>query len=308
MTESDDVKKPEKGVSKGLLIALAIAFLITAGLVAFLTYNAVHDFTVSFEMANLPGIAIKETTPQPGTSEPGTENELQVPLQPDSGPVPPAWDGAKRVTILVMGLDYRDWEAGNGPPRTDTMVLLTVDPLTRTTGMLSIPRDLWVNIPGGFNYGRINTAYQLGETYKYPEGGGPGLAMATVEELLGVPIDYYAQVDFQAFEDLINTIGGIDIDVAKKIKVDPLGDNNNRTIKKGLQHLNGKLALAYARTRHTEGDRSSSQQNNQHRHVADFDCKVRYPVQSIIFWSAYQPVSGGSDPPGMVGRANPLGE
>jgi polyisoprenyl-teichoic acid--peptidoglycan teichoic acid transferase len=73
------------------------------------------------------------------------------------------WDGASRVTALVMGLDYRDWEAGEGAPRTDTMILLTIDPLSKTAGMLNIPRDLWVNIPG-FDYDRINTAYRLGRS------------------------------------------------------------------------------------------------------------------------------------------------
>jgi LCP family protein required for cell wall assembly len=133
------------------------------------------------------------------------------------------------------------------------MLLLTVDPLTRTAGMLSIPRDLWVNIPGGFEYSRINTAYQLGEVYAYPDGGGPGLTMDTVEELLGVPIDYYAQIDFDAFMRFIDEIGGIDVYVPKKTKIDPLGDNNNRTLRRGDWHLNGKMALAYARSRDGEG-------------------------------------------------------
>jgi LCP family protein required for cell wall assembly len=143
------------------------------------------------------------------------------------------------------------------------MILLTVDPLARTAGILSIPRDLWVNIPGGFDYDRINTAYRLGETYKYPEGGGPGLAMATVEELLGVPIDYYAQIDFGAFIRFIDEIEGIKVDIQEKMKVDPLGDDNVKTLRPGVQTLDGELALAYARTRKTEGgdfDRAQRQQ------------------------------------------------
>jgi LCP family protein required for cell wall assembly len=172
------------------------------------------------------------------------------------------WDGASRVTVLIMGLDYRDWQQGEGPPRTDTMILMTIDPLTRTAGMLSIPRDMWVSIPGGFDYGRINTAYQLGEAFKLP-GGGPGLAMATVEQLLGVPIDYYAQIDFSAFVRFIDEIEGIKIDVPEKIVIDPLGDDNMKTLKPGRQVLPGELALAYARARKTEGgdfDRAQRQQ------------------------------------------------
>ena len=81
--------------------------------------------------------------------------------------LPPAWDGASRVTVLIIGLDYRDWDAGSGAPRSDTMMLLTIDPQTKTAGMMSIPRDMWVNIPD-FEYNRINTAYSLGESWKLP--------------------------------------------------------------------------------------------------------------------------------------------
>ena len=86
-----------------------------------------------------------------------------------------------------------------------------MDAATNTAGILSLPRDLWVNIPG-YGYGKINTAYYLGDAYDEP-GGGPGLAIATVEDFLGVPINYYAQIDFSAFERFIDEIGGIEIEV-----------------------------------------------------------------------------------------------
>src|SRR5690606_1108907 len=135
--------------------------------------------------------AAKQATALSGSGTPAAE-----PLQVAAGPSAQPWDGASRVTALVMGLEFRDWEAGE-VPRTDTMMLVTLDPLSNTAGMLSIPRDMWVSIPG-FDNAKINTAYYLGEIYKLP-GGGPGLAMKTVEEFLGVPIDYYAQIDFYAF-------------------------------------------------------------------------------------------------------------
>jgi anionic cell wall polymer biosynthesis LytR-Cps2A-Psr (LCP) family protein len=110
-------------------------------------------------------------------------NEEGTPIAPDVPPTPvalpevelPAWDGASRINILFIGLDARDWAANEGPPRSDTMILFTIDPVTKTAGMLSIPRDLWVNIPG-FGYSRINTAYSSGVGAQLP-GGGPGLAM-----------------------------------------------------------------------------------------------------------------------------------
>jgi LCP family protein required for cell wall assembly len=145
------------------------------------------------------------------------------------------------------------------------MILLTIDPINRTAGMLSIPRDLWVNIPGS-GHGRINTAYQIGEALAMP-GGGPELAKETVEELLGVPIDYYAQVDFGAFARFIDQIGGVTIDIPEEIRIDTQGDENTgkkiRKLKPGRQTLNGELTLAYARARKTEGgdfDRSMRQQ------------------------------------------------
>ena len=242
-----------------LKVALLVAFLIAAILTAYLTFIAVRDFVTSWELTSLPGVSIRDATPTPGVS--GVISDPDVPLQA-AGPTPVPWDGASRVSILVMGLDFRDWQAGEGPPRTDTMILLSIDPLSRTAGMLSIPRDLWVNIPGGFSYGRINTAYQLGEAYQLPEGG-PGLAMATVEELLGVPIDYYAQIDFLAFARFIDEIGGVKIDVTERITIDPLGDNNMKNLKPGVQVLPGDLALAYVRARKTEGgdfDRAQRQQ------------------------------------------------
>ena len=116
-----------------------------------------------------------------------------------------------------MGLDYRDWVSGEGPSRTDTMILFSLDPLTLTAGMLNIPRDLWVNIPG-YGYGKINTAYYLGEANQLP-GGGTGLAVKTVEQFLGVPINYYAQIDFSAFERFIDLIGGIELNIEHEIKI-----------------------------------------------------------------------------------------
>jgi len=173
------------------------------------------------------------------------------------------WDGAGRVTILVLGLDYRDWSTNQEASRSDTMILLTLDPLSKTAGMLSIPRDLWVSIPG-FHHGKINTAYYLGDINQLP-GGGPALAVKTVETLLGVPINYYAQIDFGAFVRFIDEIGGVKINVPEPITIDLLG-SGHKTKKKlnpGEQVLPGEWALAYARARYTEGgdfDRAQRQQ------------------------------------------------
>jgi LCP family protein required for cell wall assembly len=245
-----------------LRVAVLVGFSALAIFVGYLTYIVVRDFVAGWEMTDLPGITVQDATPTPDPSL-GVAPTADLSLPPSSAanPEPPTWDGADRVSVLVMGLDYRDWAAGEGPPRTDTMIVLTIDPINRTAGMLSVPRDLWVGIPG-FEYGRINTAYQLGEAYQVP-GGGPQLAADTVELLLGVPIDYYAQVDFGAFVRFIDEIGGLDIYIPQKITIDPLGEDNTVTIKKGIRKLSGELALAYARSRKGEGGdfaRSNRQQ------------------------------------------------
>jgi len=265
MVEPDRPQKTETTkATQTLRIVLLAAFGIAAVLIGYLTFVTVRDFISTWRLTDLPGIAVSGPTPQPVVGEDGVITQPDVPLQSEAGPTPQPWDGAGRVNILVMGLDYNDWRAGEGPPRTDTMILFTIDPINRTAGMLSIPRDLWVSIPG-YNYGRINTAYMLGEGNKEP-GGGSGLAMKTVEELLGVPINYYAQIDFDAFIKFIDQIGGVKINVPAKITVDPMAHgrkNNTKILKPGIQLLDGELALAYARARHTEGgdfDRAQRQQ------------------------------------------------
>lgn len=239
-----------------VLWGLLIIFLITLSATVYLTYSVVRGATAdSYSQGNEPALSLTE-------SQVNNQPEVNVnaPLQAENGPTPVPWDGANRVNVLVMGLDYRDWE-GEGPSRTDTMMLLTMDPVSRTAGMLSIPRDLWVNVPG-FDYGKINTAYYLGELYNLP-GGGPGLAEQTVDQLLGINVNYYAQIDFSAFENFIDQIGGIDVEVPYELTVDPIGPGNTVTLQAGLQHLDGPTALAYARNRDTFGadfDRADRQQ------------------------------------------------
>ncbi|NOH04392.1 MAG: LCP family protein [Chloroflexi bacterium] len=105
------------------------------------------------------------------------------------------------------------------------MILFTIDPGSKTAGMLSIPRDMWVNIPG-FGYSRINTAYPSGEGARSP-GGGPELAKKTVSQFLGVPVHYYVQVDFNVFvrmvDELVKIGGCIYVQPTEKMTLDPIG-------------------------------------------------------------------------------------
>jgi LCP family protein required for cell wall assembly len=179
------------------------------------------------------------------------------------GQVLPTWTGEDRVTVLLLGVDERSQETG--PWRTDTMMLLTLDPVSRQAGVLSIPRDLWVPIPGHKD-GRINTAHFLGELYHHP-GGGPGLAVETVEYNFGVPINYYVRVNFQAFVTLVDQIGGIDVYVEKTINDPTYPDYNYGYdplyIEAGQHHFDGEMALKYARTRHGSNDFERARRQQQ---------------------------------------------
>ncbi len=168
--------------------------------------------------------------------------------------------GGGRINLLVMGIDRRPIE-GATLTRSDTMFVMTIDPSTKTSRGIAMPRDLWVDIPGknGTFKERINTALVYGENQNYP-GGGPGLARATVEKLLGIKINYYVIIDFSGFKQLIDLMGGIDVDVPTAVN-DPfyseteiLNDFYPCVFTAGVHHMNGSDALCYARTRRNSDD------------------------------------------------------
>ncbi|MER3437635.1 MAG: hypothetical protein C4346_08630, partial [Chloroflexota bacterium] len=178
-----------------------------------------------------------------------------------AAPELPEWDGAERLTILLLGIDRREDE----PSRSDTMILVNINPVKKTAAMLSIPRDLKVMIPG-YGMDKINAAYAFGDRDEVP-GGGPGLAIRTIEANFGIRIDYFAEVDFNGFIKIIDTVGGIMVDVPYPIKDDAYpadGTNYMRVyFSAGWQHMDGKRALQYARTRHDDGDGRRSVRQQQ---------------------------------------------
>lgn len=239
--------------------ALAGAFGVMLIASVVLVFTSVRRLAATWSGVGLPDLFAPQREATGGPEQAG-DPESSIETGPSLEQDTPKWNGTDRINILVMGLDYRDWLEGDGPPRTDSMMLVTVDPITKSAGMLSIPRDLWVEIPG-FDHNRINTAYFLGETHRLP-GGGPGLAMATVENLLGVSVPYYALIEFSAFERMIDEIGGVEVLVQERMKISPIGQLSFWLEPKGYR-LNGAEALAYARARKTEGgdfDRAQRQQ------------------------------------------------
>ena len=280
-----------------LLAFLTLGFVIALATTAILAFSTMREVIAGWELPGFLGEAFNPSqeevsTPIPVVMVP-TLNP-SAPLQPAGFPEPAAWDGTTRVTVLVMGVDFRDWAAGQGPPRTNSMILMTLDPKTGTAGMLSIPRDLWVLIPG-FDYGKINTAYQLGEAYNL-ENGGPGLAIETVEQLIGVPIDFYVQVDFYSFVRLIDEVGGVKIDIPEEIEVDPVGDRPPRVLQPGVTVLPGDLALAYARARNTIGGDFDRADRQQQLVLAIRDRVLSFDLLPILIAKApviYQEIAAG---------------
>lgn len=169
-----------------------------------------------------------------------------------------------RTNILVLGMGGKNHPGGT---LSDTMILMSINYSDKKVGMVSVPRDLWVPITG-YGHAKINEAYYNGESNKKTAGGGGALASKTVENVLGVPVHYYVSMDFEGFKKIIDTVGGIDIYVEKEI-YDPYYPADNMIdyapfkISAGLHHMNGDLALKYARSRKTTSDFDRSRRQMQ---------------------------------------------
>lgn len=172
-------------------------------------------------------------------------------------------EGDGRINILLLGVGGTNHPGGL---LTDTIMVMSIDPVNKKLAFLSIPRDLYVKIPG-VGYNKINYAHAYGEQNLKDEGGGPALSKKVVSEILDLPIHYYVKIDFDGFKKFIDTLGGIDINVEKALS-DPYYPASNMIdydpfyIASGQQHLNGTTALKYARSRETTSDfdRSRRQQ------------------------------------------------
>ncbi len=229
-----------------LTLLILFAFLGGALFAGFLFYQTVRSYVVSMPVSagrDLPVLSRFQPAPEAPASVSAADPQTKV-----------SFERQDRINFLLMGVDLRPGE--RGPARTDTMIIVTLDPGSKTVGMLSIPRDLWVPIPG-YGENRINTAYFMGDARDYP-GGGPALAKKTIQYNFGIPIHYYIAINFVGFRKLVDEIGGITIDVPKEINDPSFPDDTYgyRTlfIPKGLQHMDGQMALDYARTRHGDSD------------------------------------------------------
>ncbi len=169
-------------------------------------------------------------------------------------------EGEDRINILLLGIGGKSHDGGQ---LTDTNIIISVKPSNGEVAMLSIPRDLYVPIAEYGVWRKINSANAYGEWNE--EGSGPKVAAQTIENIFNLPIHYYVRVDFQGFEQVIDEFGGVDVYVENTLsdykypirgKEDVMPIENRYEhlyIEKGWQHMDGELALKYARSRHAQG-------------------------------------------------------
>ena len=190
---------------------------------------------------------------------PAQPTAIPTPILPETAAFPGECDGPGRMNILLIGIDGFNGNY-NRSARADTLILVGVNFAQRSANMLSVPRDLWVSLPGLLQVpeGRINTAYHYAEYYGVP-GGGPAELAAVFGNTFGLRVDRYVVVNFLAFEQGIDAIGGIDVNIPAPIHDAkyPLRDGSGTIaidFPAGAVHMDGSTALIYARTRHDSSD------------------------------------------------------
>lgn len=196
------------------------------------------------------------------------------------------WLTGKATNILLLGTDHADTSARSGDRHSDSIMLVRSDGKHHRIAYLSIPRDLWVDVPG---HGRmkVNAAFQI---------GGPALATRTVAQLTGLPINHLVVVDFGEFRSLIDAIGGVTVKLAKPIlsnrfdcpfSAEGCAGWKGWRFEQGTQHLDGRRALVYSRIRENQLDPSESDFTRAERQqqvlqavagkLASFDTFLRLP-------------------------------
>jgi LCP family protein required for cell wall assembly len=228
---------------------LALAFLVTG-------------FQTGYRLTHGEGLALNPIEWSGGWSRSSSGAlPLETPVRVEE-PLP-VWRGNERLNLLLLGLDQREGSAL--PGRADVIIIASVDPSEKKVALLSIPRDLWVEIPG-YGESRINSAYFYGE-FEGAEGGGPGLMERTIEHNFGISIDHYGALEFGCFRQIIDILGGITVDVPEEVRDEQYPDEGygymSIYIPAGEQHMDGATALQYVRARHASSDFSRMRRQQQ---------------------------------------------
>lgn len=204
---------------------------------AIVTFALIAGYASVYRGANAwAGLAARVFAPVAGATARGVATPFE----------PPAWNGHERLNVLVLGVDSRG--VAGDTQNTDTMIVLSLDPVNRTAAMLSVPRDTLAAIPG-HGQDKVNSAFAV---------GGPQLAQRTIEDLLGIKINSYVLINFEAFTKIVDSVGGVMVDVKRPIRDEsyPTADFGveRLDIRPGPQLMNGDVALKYARSRHDSND------------------------------------------------------
>ncbi|MFN8419700.1 MAG: LCP family protein [Anaerolineae bacterium] len=264
-----------RGSPLAILALVIVAMLVMAG-ASFAAYTGVRQFVIDSPVDlptppqfNAPERPTPTVEPTQATADGGVSGTdiavTATPLTVGTTSAIPVLTDPRRITILLLGVDQRPGE--KGPFRSDTIMVLSFDPVRKAAAMLSIPRDVYVTIPG-YRSDTINTANFTGDLDNYPGGGGPALAMRTVQALIGVPIDRYVLINFQAFNTVIDALGTVEVCPTERIFDDQYPETDGYGVitvefQPGCQELDTTRLLQYARVRHNAGDDFGRAQRQQ---------------------------------------------
>ncbi|AYK05367.1 LCP family protein [Brevibacillus laterosporus] len=225
-------KKPKKKKTKLriILLTLLALFILGGGAYAYYVYQTFDK-------------AIEKATEDPYQD---VNNVL---------PVDTSYSSNKPISVVLLGRDSRP---ETGSANTDVMIVGVIDPDTKKVTMISIPRDTRVKIPGYRGYHKVNAVFANGEAERRqakakgetPTENGITLTKKTLEQVLGIPVNHYVEVDFNGFKAVVDAVGGVEVNIDRRLVYDDPTDNTHINLNPGRQVLNGKNTLDYVRHRH----------------------------------------------------------
>lgn len=240
-------------------VCLLIPAALGIALLGYLTYAVLGPGGVWSESWQQQDVSVRSLLSLPGRMGQGTAarvgRDVTATVNRGASIVVPPWSGTEPLGFVLLGIDQRHAE----PTRSDTIIVLWVDPVRKTGLVLSVPRDLYVDIPG-YGRDRINEAFRI---------GGPDFTRQVAAQVLGFDIPYHVVIDLQGFRHIIDTLGGVEIDVDRAIDDLRYPDDDFGyapvSIPAGRQRLNGELALAYARSRNDDPEYDFGRSKRQQR-------------------------------------------
>ena len=231
-----------------LIVTTAAAYVLNIVRVSVDAYGDIHEDPVD---------RTRWTVNTAGTPVPVPSAQIEAVL--------PDWENDDPINIILLGVDAQLEE--DQPPRSDTAIVVHVDPGDDSVAMMSIPRDLMVFIPG-FGQDKFNAAYPIGEANEDEiPGGGPTLVAQTIEANFNIPIHYFATIDFDGFREVVDTVGGVVVDVDAQLSDNLYPTDDLRLTRvyfpSGIQKMDGEKALQYVRTRHGDSDFGRAERQQQ---------------------------------------------